>query len=116
LSGWSIVSAFWSSIVATFWVGPSTIYNDTVGNLTNWLGNAALSTVEGFVKDAVAAFLTVLGTVFNAIAVAYNSVIQIGVIAVSSLGLFGAVLGILVLIGLFLGIITTVKVIIKFIP
>lgn len=115
MSGWSIVSAFWSSIVATFWVGRGTIYNDTVGNIEKWLGNVALSTAEGFTKDS-AAFLTVLGTVFNAIAVAYNSVIQTGVIAVSSLGLFGAVLGILVLIDLFLGIVIMVKVIIKFIP
>ena len=116
MSLWGFVNNFWSSMVSVFWNGPSTIYQDTVGNLQTWLGNVVLSAVESFAEDAIAALLTILATVLNSILSFYNSILQYGVIGMSSLGLLGSVFAIVMLMGTFLGLLTAVKVLIRLIP
>lgn len=116
MSLWSFVSNFWNTAIADAKAAPGTLYNDTVGNLTKWLGNVGLSIVEKFVMNAISAFLTILALVLNTIVNTYNAVLQIGVEGLSQTGILGSILAMIILMGTFLGMIEAVKIIIRIIP
>ena len=117
LVAYSIVGSiynFFKSIGSGIDYGFSTLYNDTVGKLTGAFGNFTMSAAEKLIIDAEAAVLSFMAEVSNYIGSVIGSIFGdiIGVALAPSLGIFGPMIALAMILGIMIAIVIGVRLLI----
>ena len=117
LVAYSIVGSiynFFKSIGNGIDYGFTTLYNDTVGKLTGAFGNFTLSSAESLVIDAEAAVLSFMAEVSSYIGSVIGGIFGniIGVALAPSLGIFGPMIALAMILGIMIAIVIGVRLLI----
>ncbi|MEM0134509.1 MAG: hypothetical protein QXU18_04685 [Thermoplasmatales archaeon] len=110
------IYGFFSGIGNDISQGASALYNDTIGQLVSFFGfgGSSPSGLEITVIDTEAAIFTVLGTVSSSIGTFFTSVFGFAAIEAMnpSLGIFGVVIALLLLIAIAVGVVIGIRLIV----